>query len=39
MDGKGQRIKMMRSITWQRFANENFGKKVEEGVSDFIEKT
>ena len=29
-DGKGERIKTMRSITWQRFANENIGRKIEE---------
>ena len=38
-DGKGERIKVTRSITWQRFTNENIGRKVEEVVRDFIEKT
>ena len=38
-DGKSERIKVTRSITWQRFANENIGRKVEEVVSDFIMKT
>ena len=38
-DGKGERIKVMRSITWQRFVNENIGSTVEEIVSDFIKKT
>ena len=38
-DGKSERIKVMRSITWERFVNENRGGKVEEFVSDFIEKT
>ena len=38
-DGKSERIKVTRSITWQRFANENIRRKVEEVVSNFIEKT
>ena len=29
----------MRSITWQRFANENIRRKMKEVVSDFMEKT
>ena len=29
---------MTGSITWQRFANENIGRKIEEVVSDFIDK-
>ena len=37
-DGKGLRIKVMRSITWWRFANENIIRKIKEVVSDFIEK-
>ena len=38
-DGKGKRIKVTKSITWQRFANENIRRKIEEVVSDFIDKT
>ena len=38
-DGKGERIKVTRSITWQRFVNENIRRKIKEAVSDFIEKT
>ena len=38
-DGKGEGIKVTRNITWQRFANENIRRKIEEVVNDFIEKT
>ena len=38
-DGKGERIKVTRSITWQRFANENIRRKIKDIGSDFIEKT
>ena len=38
-DSKSERIKVTRSITWRRVANENRGGKLDEIVSDFIEKT
>ena len=38
-DGKYERIKVIRNITWWRFVNENIRRKIKEGVSDFIEKT
>ena len=37
-DSKSERIKVTRSITWQRLVNENRGGKLDEIVSDFIEK-
>ena len=37
--GKGERIKATRSIAWQRFVNENIRRRIEEVVSNFIEKT
>ena len=38
-DGKDERIKVRRSITWRRFVDENIRRKIKEVVSNFIEKT
>ena len=38
-DGKSERINVTRSITWLRLANDNSGGKLDEIVSDYIEKT
>ena len=37
--GKGERIKVMRSITWRRSVDENIRRKIKEVVSNFIKKT
>ena len=37
-DDKCERIKVTRSITWQKFVNENIRRKIEE-VVNFIDKT
>ena len=29
---KNERVKVMRNITWQKFVNENIGRKIEEVV-------